>query len=154
MVLLECATGIKKKAIIEPVDSKELKIIMKSKKFGFDWNIEAGNLVYKIRIYGSDEVLGLMSLIDFPEEKWIKINLLESSSENIGKSKKYEYISGCLIAFACKKSFVYGYYGAVGLLPKTRLKKHYIDKFGFIERGLHPEIEGTLSDALIKNYLN
>ena len=62
-----------------------------------------------------------MSLIDYPEEYRIHLNLIEIQSKNQGKNKKIDRIAGCLIAFACELSFARGYYGFVSLQPKTRL---------------------------------
>ena len=153
MFLIECATGKKIEAIIETVNRNEFRSIEKSDRFGFDWNVEALNIVYKLRTIENNEILGIMSLIDFPDQYWVKINLLESSTENVGADKKYDRIAGCLIAYACRIAFKKNYNGAIGLFPKTRLKKHYMAKYGFSERGQYLESDGLNSIELTKEYL-
>jgi len=71
----------------------------------------------------------------------------------IGKFKKYERVAGILIAFACKESFVSGFYGFVSLVPKTKLIKHYIEKYGFKQFGRHLAVEFESSEKLINKYL-
>ena len=153
MFLIECATGKKVEAIIEAVNRNEFRSIEKSERFGFDWNVEATNIVCKLSAIENTEILGVMSLIDFQDQNWIKINLLESSYENVGANKKYDRIAGCLIAYACRMVFKRNYYGAIGLFPKTRLKKHYMEKYGFCERGRYLESDGLNSIELTKEYL-
>ncbi len=41
--------------------------------------LEKDNIVFKLQMVGSDNILGLISLIYFKEEKYIKINLIQSS---------------------------------------------------------------------------
>jgi hypothetical protein len=154
MVLTEMATGNKVQAIIEPVKPGDYKIIKKSKRFPvFDWDKEKRNEVLKIRLIDSGEILGLMSLIDFKTEMWIKINLLQSSEDNVGKYKKYEGIAGCLIAYACNLAFEKGYGGTVSLEPKTVLMEHYIKKYDLNNGGKHFYTELQNSKLLIEKYL-
>ena len=94
-----------------------------------------------------------MSLLDFNTELWIKINLLQTSEENVGTNKKYDRIAGCLIAYACKQAFLRGYDGTVALEPKTELKKHYMKKYGMKNAGKHLYTELQNSEHLIREYL-
>ena len=95
-----------------------------------------------------------MSVIDYPEEYRIHLNLIEISSSTIGKSKKIENIAGCLIAFACQLAFIRGYAGFVSLQPKTRLIALYQDKYGFRQYGRLLAVEQNSSRLLINNYLD
>jgi hypothetical protein len=151
MFLIQQADGAKKEAVTEPVTSQDYKSIKKGKRFQFKWDSEKQNEVYKLRLSDSNEILGLMSLIEF--NNWIKINLLESSEENVGKEKQYDRIAGCLIAYACRLAFVRGYDGVVALEPKTELAKHYMQKYGFQIAGIHIYTELRNSEALINEYL-
>jgi hypothetical protein len=154
MYLIHHATGERREALIESVNSADFKSIKKSKQFpGFNWNKEKRNLVFKLHLGGSDEILGLLSLSDFSDERWIRINLLQSSEENVGNGKKYDRIAGCLIAYACRLAFRKGYDGFVALLPKTALRKHYINKYGMENAGLHIYTALNNSEKLIQNYL-
>ncbi len=151
---MDTETNQKVEAVIELVLAADYKIIKGSKRFPeFNWNTERKNEVFKIRLKNSDEILGLMSLLDFKKELWLKINLLQTSEENVGRKKKYDRIAGCLIAFACKQAFIRGYDGTVALEPKTDLKKHYTEKYGMQNAGKHFYTELQNSERLIKEYL-
>jgi hypothetical protein len=155
MFIISSETGEKVEAIIEHLLPSDYKSIKKGGRFpDFVWDKEKANEVLKIRTKDSDEILGLMSLIDFSVEMWIKINLLQTSADNVGHNKKYERIAGCLIAFACKQSFIRGYDGTVALEPKTELAKHYIEKYGMQIGGKHLFTELANSERLVREYLN
>ena len=79
-------TSSLKKIVIELVSDKDYKVITKAKYF-FDWKLERGNIVYKLRLNDSDEILGLMSLQHFKSEERFEIKLLAVSKENRGKIK-------------------------------------------------------------------
>ena len=143
------------KSIIEQVIDSDYKQIKSSEQFIFDWKEERKNEVYKIYLLGQkEEILGVMSLIDYPEEYRIHLNLIEIQSKNQGKNKKIDRIAGCLIAFACELSFARGYYGFVSLQPKTRLINLYQDKYGFRQYGRLLGVEQSSSNFLIQKYLN
>jgi len=140
-------------AIIEEITETELKVVNKTKRFGFNWVSELKYEVYQIHLVDSTEVLGLMSLIDIPAELRIQIHLLEVSKENVGKDKKIENIPGCLIAFACRLAFTRGYGGFVSLVPKTLIIQHYQTKYGFRQMGRQLAVFEDLSYALMEQYL-
>jgi hypothetical protein len=83
-----------------------------------------------LTIEGEKDILGVMALIDHPNEKRMEIKLLACSIENRGRDKKFDRIAGCLIAFAClladKK---YWKFACVSLIPKTVLLNHYKQKY-------------------------
>lgn len=66
------------------------------------------------------------------ESGMLIMDALELSPDNIGANKRYDYVAGCLIAFACKMSFsVSGEYkGFLTFVSKTSLVKWYINKYG------------------------
>lgn len=66
-----------------------------------------------------------MSLADRPTDFAIEIRLLTASLEDVRKTKQYQRIVGCLIAFACVKRFEAGYDGYACLKPKTEMVGHY-----------------------------
>ena len=49
---------------IEEVSPTEIKSIQKSRRFGFDWSVELEHQVFKLRLKDSEEILGLMAIID------------------------------------------------------------------------------------------
>jgi hypothetical protein len=77
--------------------------------------------------------LGLLCIVDHSRETKdaVEIVCLELSKGNVGRGKKIDWIAGCLIAFAVEKSVAFGHRGAVFLKPKTRLIRHYMEKYGF-----------------------
>ncbi len=135
------------------VEKKELKKIVKSKNFQFDWNKERN--VFKIVNSQEEnaETLGLISIIDIPEELRIHINLIESSDENKGKNKKVDRVAGVLLAFAIRIAFEKGYLGFTSLIPKTELISLYVEKYGFSQYGRQLAIERKDAIALIQKYL-
>ncbi len=155
MPLKNRKTGEVLESIIELVTDADYRQIKSSKEFGFDWNLEKNNEVYKICIKGQKKhLLGLMSLINHPEEYRIHLNLIELGNKNKGRSKNTENIAGCLLAFACELAFIRGYYGFVSLQPKTKLIKLYQEKYGFRQYGRLLAVEQTSAQNLINKYLS
>lgn len=135
---------------VSPITKKELK---KLENFEFEWEKELRFEVFKLELTKTKEVLGLLSIEKLFEELRTEIRLLEISKPNIGKLKRYDRIAGILIAFACKESFISGFYGFVSLIPKTRLIDHYINKYGFKQFGRHLSVELEMSENLMNKYL-
>ncbi len=137
---------------IIPISKAELAPI--SDRFGFDWMQEIRNEVFGLQTKPYNQIIGLISLIDYSTELRIEIALLECSKENIGKTKQYEGVAGCLIAFACRLSFQRGYFGFVSLVPKTQLIAHYIHAYSFSQYGRQLAIESEVANHLIEKYLD
>ena len=152
MYVIHSESGRKIQVAISKLDAKEIALINRSKRFDFNWNKEKQYDVYKLTAEGIDEPLGLMSLADRPADFAIEIRLLASSLENVSKTKQYQRIAGCLIAFACRKAFEAGYGGYVCLKPKTELERHYQDMYGFVSTKLFLVTHGHNSLSLIKKY--
>ncbi|SHM72630.1 hypothetical protein SAMN05444266_110125 [Chitinophaga jiangningensis] len=129
------ATGLLLDAVIEPVKIKDFKIIEKSKdRFNkFDWTLYRKEEVFKLTLKGKDTILGLICLIDHTKADTdaIEIELVEVACENIGGAKQYDFIGGCLFAFACRESIRRGHNGFVFLVPKSGLVTHYKEHYGF-----------------------
>lgn len=143
-------------AEIHEVDEEDFENIKKSKQFEFDWTKEDKNHIFKIvRADESEnqEILGLLSLTNVPEEFRIHINLIENSNDNKGQSKKIDRIAGCLLAFAVQVSFENGYSGFVSLVSKTELINLYVKKYGFTQYGRQLAMEGKEAILLIEKYL-
>ena len=154
MPLKDKETGEILRSSIEEVIESDYDWLDSSKEFSFDWKEEKQNEVYKIYILGKNkEILGMLSIIDYPEDYRIHLNLIEIGISNIGRNKTIENIAGCLIAFACKLAFMRGYFGFVSLQPKTRLIDLYQDKYGFRQYGRLLAVEQGSARRLIKKYL-
>jgi hypothetical protein len=153
MEIIEIATGIKKTVVIKEAEVKDFRVLIK-KRFSFTWKtFQNTTTVYKLQIENEGDILGVVGLIDWPEEKRIEIKLLASSVENIGKEKIYEGIAGCLIASACRSSVEkYGADACVSLVPKTELIKHYMQKYHMQHAGWQLYLEGKQLYKLLKEY--
>lgn len=154
MVIVELATGHKLTVAISPVENKDFKQITK-KRYFFDWKKERGvTVVFKLTLVGQSDILGLVSVIDFPKEFRLEMHLLCVSLENMGKAKKHEGIAGCLIAFvggmALEKYFEQA---CISLTPKTELRSHYKNKYGMLDGGPQLYLEGRRIEAIVNKYL-
>lgn len=153
--LTDKETGEPLRSIIERVVAADYDEVEASGQFVFDWREEKSNEVYKIYLLDREDaqILGMISLVDYPAEYRIHLNLLEVSADHRGKAKKIDKIAGCLIAFACQLAFERGYFGFVSLQPKTKLIDLYQEKYGFRQYGRLLGVEQAASNALIKTYL-
>jgi len=139
--------------IIELISVEDFQIIQKSDQFNFNWTKEKSYSIYKIRKRIEEQILGLISIRDIPDELRLEIHLLEISKDNIGKKKKVDPLAGCLIAFACDLAFQKDYDGFVSLISKTEIEKLYKEKYGFRKQGNHLYIQLDNSESLISKYL-
>lgn len=141
-----------KKAVVEPLRGNGYDTITKARYF-FNWKTESDNRIYRLRLLKGKEALGLMSLRFIEEEQRVEIVLLAVSKENRGKNKQYEGIAGNLIAWAAREAIrLFAENGCVSLLPKTKLKAHYMQKYGMMDAGRHVFLEGASLLSIIKKY--
>ena len=152
MYVLNKTTGEKHAATITKLDAAEISQINKTKRFDFNWNKEKNFHVYKLTAENKEEPIGLLSIEERPRDYALEIRLLAVSKENVGKSKKYSRIAGCLIAFVCKEAFKRGFEGYVCLKPKTKLTAHYIQQYGLQSTKMYLITEGENSLKLIQEY--
>lgn len=161
MKILETATRIERNVSITLVSSEDLKCLT-IKRYFFNWKAIAKKAtLYKLQVDGSDDIKGVMALIDYPNEQRIEIKLLSASKENVvlkrekgKKSKEYDHIAGNLIAFACREAASrYGNQACVSLLPKTELKAHYIREYGMIDGGRQVFLELNPLQQIIEKYI-
>ena len=156
MKLLNVETQEEFEAEILEVNNEDFENIKNSKQFEFDWTKEKINHVFKIVSVNepeNQEILGLLSITNIPEEFRIHVNLIENSNKNKGKEKKIDRIAGCLLAFAAQVSFENGYSGFTSLVPKTELIDLYVRKYGFTQYGRQLAIERKEAIQLIEKYL-
>ena len=129
MIITEVSTGKKLKVEIVPVENADYNTLRTDRYF-FDWSTERRYEVYKLRILGTNDTLGLVSIERIPVEWRIHIRLLTVSVENKGKGKKYDGIAGDLITFVAKIAVRdYAELACVSLRPKTQIARHYIEKY-------------------------
>ncbi|WP_300600846.1 hypothetical protein [Niabella sp.] len=156
MALVEVKTRKKKRVRITPVEDKDYKKLSKGRYY-FSWKpfrSLTGVIVYKLQIVDEDEILGVMALVDVSNESRIEIHLLACAKEHVGKHKVYDGIAGHLIAFACRLALKqYGSSACVSLVPKTRLKIHYMRQYGMLDAGWQLFLEGKALSNIILKYL-
>ena len=86
------------------------------------------------------------------------MEVLEIAPHNVGReNKKYDYVVGCLIAFACRESFKLEseYRGFLTFVSKTNLIEWYKKKYK-AEQGLGQRMFISAENGLklINEYLN
>ena len=152
MIVENTATGETLQVEIEPVKHGDYKGITKGRYF-FNWKDEKGHEVYKLRIVGTSDILGLVSLERIPDEWRIHIRLLTVSKENKGPDKEFENIAGNLITFVSKIAVrEYAHLACVSLKPKGAIAQHYREKFGMNKTGVTLSIEISEILNLINTY--
>lgn len=141
---------------IEKVLDRDFEWIAKSSEFDFDWGEERLNEIYKIYLLETaarGQILGLMSLVDIPQEYRVHLNLIEVGLSNRRAYKALDHIAGCLIAYACRLAFIRDYYGFVSLQPKTKLIALYQSRYGFRQYGRLLAVDQDASRELIQKFL-
>lgn len=152
MHVVETASGSKYQIEILPLEQGDYKSL-KKKRYFFDWKTEKEFEVYKLRIAGANDILGLVSLERIPQEWRVHIRLLTVSVENKGEGKQYQKIAGNLIAYAAKIAVrEFAEYACVSLTPKNQVALHYIDKYQMRVTGKTLSIEVPEILDLIKSY--
>lgn len=146
-------TGEPLKAVIKLVEGEDWEIIENQESLEFVWKREKGHMVHQIRLIMEEEVLGLISLEDIPNELRVHVRLIEVNQQDRGKERRYEGIAGCLLAFSCQTSFQKGYEGFVSLHPKTALIDHYKQAYGFEQMGNHLYVDLEAAQQLVDRYL-
>ena len=152
MYVIETFNGKRHAVTIEPLEDGDFEQLDQDRYF-FDWKIEQSQEVYKLRIEGTSEILGLISLQRIPSEWRVHIRLLTVSSENKGQNKKFDKVAGNLIVHAAKIAVQdYAEMACVSLRPKSEIAQHYIDKYKMRTTGLTLSIEVPEILDLIKDY--
>ncbi|GAO31350.1 hypothetical protein [Geofilum rubicundum] len=135
------------------------EIPLKKDGWNFNWrelSKEINSRIFILRSIGLyPGVEGALQLKT--ENEMLVMNVLEIAPHNIGrKSKKYDYVAGCLIAFACKESFKLksDYKEFLTFMSKTSLIKWYSEKYGAsVGLGQRMYIDSENGLKLINEYL-
>ena len=135
------------------------EIPLKKDGWNFNWrefSKEKKSRMFIIRTIGlNPSVEGALQLKT--ENEMLIMNVLEIAPHNIGRNnKKYDYVAGCLIAFACKESFKLksAYKGFLTFMSKTSLMKWYSEKYGApMGLGQRMYIDSENGLKLIQEYL-
>src|SRR3954463_7468593 len=107
MFVLDVKTGERISTSIERVSLSDFKKISRETNFEFNWNGYKNQEVYKL-VINNNEIMGLMCVKDWPDPgyDYLEIELIEVKSDQRGSLKRFDRISGCLIAFAAQQSFL------------------------------------------------
>jgi hypothetical protein len=144
---------VRKPVIVRAVEEKDFKKLTK-RRYSFRWQVLKGVAeIYKLQIEKKEDILGVVGLVDFPEENRIEIRLLANAKENQGRNKVYDRVAGCLIAFACNRAGEkYKKDACVSLVPKTNLIKHYMHKYQMVHKGRQLCLEKEALDYIVNKY--
>lgn len=155
MIVRDVMTGKEHRVQMLRVKNPDLKKVKKKDGWKFDWSLESKYEVYKVVLENKEaEFLGLISLIDGIDGNYIEIMHLEAAPYNVGKNKKYDFVAGILMAYACQLSFDRGHEGWVAFESKTALKEHYVKAYGAKDTGMRClYIDTSAAHKLIGNYL-
>jgi hypothetical protein len=152
--IVDVVTGESIETDVEPVETCDLKRILKKNGWKFNWKIESqypDRQLYKLLIRDDEVIQGLICLQ--PLGGYVEMHLIETAPHNFGRKKKYLGVPPNMVAFACKMSFEMGFRGYVGFTPKTKLIQHYIDTLGaeliFRDR---MQIYGKSAEKLVNSY--
>lgn len=152
MIIKEVSTGNKLQIEIIPVEISDFDIIKKN-RFFFDWKQEKDYELFKLRIIGTNDILGLISFEKISDEWRVHVRLLSVSIENMGRNKKYDGIVGNLLAFVSKIAIKeFAELACVSLRPKTQLVKHYVEMYKMNITGITLSLEVPEILDLIKKY--
>lgn len=124
-------------------------------RWRFDWLAESSRLrtnVMALLVEAVETVQGLISLEK--AEGFVGVNLLESAPHNVGRNKLFRGVAGSLFAFACARSYTFGFDGFVAFEAKTELIEHYKTSLGATQVGKSSRmiIASATATLLIRQY--
>ncbi|MDO1512188.1 hypothetical protein Q2T41_05915 [Maribacter confluentis] len=135
------------------------KMPLKKDGWNFDWNKlkkEKNTKTYVLRLKNeAQSIEGILQLR--LENDLLIMDVIEIAPYNIGSSsKRFNYVAGCLIAFACRESFKIegNYKGFLTFTSKTNLINWYKTKYGATQAfGQRMFIDDSIGLQLIEKYL-
>lgn len=134
---------------------------LKKDGWRFSWKKLAmveGAQFYKINRIDSPEIIEGVLMFTLINDEMLYMNNVEVAPHNYGNGGKYENVAGCLISFACMKSFELGrrnYLGFLSFESKTELIEFYQEKYGATwAMGQKMFIDPIAGRRLIGKYLN
>lgn len=136
------------------------KMPFKKNGWKFDWNKlikEKNTKTYILKLKGdSESIEGILQLRI--ENDMLIMDVIEIAPHNFGSTnKKFDYVAGCLIAFACRESFKLegNYKGFLTFVSKTNLIDWYKKKYGATQAlGQRMYIDDVNGLKLIEKYLD
>lgn len=156
--IYDSETGLSIDSEIQIIEKKLLPL--NKDGWNFNWRelhkIE-GSLFYKISCIQTPKIVeGILMLTLFNGEM-LFMNNIELAPKNIGTNRKYEKVAGCLLAYACRKSFEIGsgsYNGYLSFDSKTDLIELYQNKYdATLAMGNKMYFSPEAGKKLMKRYL-
>jgi len=157
--LLEQKTNLLLSGRINQAFSKDMPL----KKHGwqFTWKTlykTEGATFFKLTLNISPSNLEGILMLTLMNDEMLYMNNIEVAPHNLGSKGQYDYVAGCLIAYACYKSFELGkdnYRGYLTFDSKTQLIPLYQQKYGAtLAMGQKMFIAPQIGQQLIDKYLN
>ena len=132
---------------------------LKKDGWNFNWrklSLEVDSQTFVLRTINSPNCIeGVLQLK--LSNGMLVMDALELAPHNIGRvNKRYDYVAGCLIAYACRESFKLEgeYKGFLTFVSKTNLINWYVDKYGAeLALGQRMFIAWENGEKLINKYL-
>ena len=163
--ILEVESGELIKATIKSGLSKKLPSIQEGWRFNFNKHINKPNSKGFIIVKEeTPEIIEGCLIFQMKEGIIPYMSFIEVAPHNFGNKKDYDYVAGCLIAYACKLSYIHGKQHHNGALTfdvkeenevdEKKFKAIYCAKYGATEIFGRMEIFGENSENLIKKYLD
>lgn len=157
--ILEQATNQHLEGMIN--SSKRQELPLKKNGWQFNWKKlykTEGATFFKLTLFINPSSIEGMLMLTLMNEEMLYMNNIEVAPHNFGSNGKYDNIAGCLIAYACYKSFELGknhYRGYLTFDSKTKLIPLYQRKYGAtLAMGQKMFIEPKNGERLIEKYLN
>ncbi len=155
--ILDKLNGKLVKSEIVPIQRNDIPL--KKDGWNFNWKQlfnEGNGNIYILRTLNSPSQVEGALLLKY-ELGMLIMDALELAPYNIGqKDKRYDYVAGCLIAFACRESFKISgnYKGFLTFVSKTNLIEWYSKKYGAeLALGQRMFIDWENGERLIEEYL-
>lgn len=153
--ILNKETGNLCRATITKVRLQDFDKITDDRFDTFKWQEFRRDYTGIFKLMKDGIILGLMQFTY--ENVFVQIKeltKLELSVENRGANKKYDYIAGCLIAYACLKTVKSSKWD-MGIYYSRKTKHIYINKYGMVPFDEY-YVQSTRDNSLrlINKYLN
>ncbi|WP_276388983.1 hypothetical protein [Eudoraea chungangensis] len=164
--ILELATKSEIKSQIYLITKNKSKLPSLNEGWRFNFNKYSKRKEYETYILTTDktpEIIEGCLIIDTKSPYQVYMAFVEVSPHNRGNRKRYDRVTGCLIAFACKQSFIQGKEGYVAFdvheekeENEIKLMKLYSQKYNAVrmENSTTMIILPEGSEKLINEFLN
>jgi len=158
MYILDVANKKLLEVVIVPATSEEIPL--KKDGWNFNWRKlfkEDNTQTFVLRTKEDSQNIEGVLLLKVESDMLI-MDLIEIAPHNIGSTnKRYDYVAGCLIAFACRESFKVdgNYKGFLTFVSKSNLIELYSNKYGATRAlGQRMYIDPTNGLKLIDKYFS